>query len=291
MSSLDHVFEFNAEPKAQGTDEWYQARLGKFTASRFGDMMKRGSGYKSDSEKVNELRARVHAIETGELKKEIEDLVKEIEVKKASKLGVKRLEDKLTLLNSYSLSETKAQLKIALEDLQKSRFSDTCNSYIYEKVGEILTMSPHMISGQAIDWGNEYEEAAIIRYEELNNVKIQRVGFLAYSEMAGSSPDGLVGEDGVLEIKAPFNPKNHAQSLVTQTFYNTDHEWQVQGHLLVTGRNWCDFVTYDPRVQDEALQFNCIRVKRDEEKIEAIKDRLEEVKIKLEELMSKYELS
>ena len=215
MDEFDHLV---SQAQGQRNDEWHEERLGKFTASRFSDMMKRG-----------------------------------------------RSKDDL--------------------------FGQTCMNYIYEKLGEILTMSPHIIDGPAIQWGNEYEEAALLRYEQLKNVKVKRVGFLSYNEYAGASPDGLLGKDGILEIKAPYNPKNHAQCLVTQTYYNQDHDWQVQGNLMITDRHWCDFVTYDPRVQEEALQINCFKVERNEEKIKAIKDRLEEVKDKLTELLFKHELA
>ena len=207
-----------SEAQGQKSDEWHQERIGKFTASRFSDMMKRGR---------------------------------------------------------------------AKDDV----FGQTCMNYIYEKLGEILTMSPHIITGQAIEWGNEYEEAAVVRYEREKDVDVQRIGFLAYNEFAGGSPDGLVGKDGVIEIKCPYNPKNHAQSLVTQTYYNQDHDWQVQGNLMITDRQWCDFITYDPRVQEPSLQINCFRVDRDEEKITAIQDRLEEVKEKLTELLEQHNLA
>lgn len=164
-------------------------------------------------------------------------------------------------------------------------FGVMCMSYIYEKVAEILTMSPHIATGAAIDWGNEFEEAAIVRYQTEKNVIVKRIGFLAFKEYAGGSPDGLVGKNGIIEVKCPFNPANHAKSLITGTYYKDDHDWQVQGNLMVTGREYCDFITYDPRVQGESLQLNVFRVERNEEKIQAIISRLDEVKQKLDELM------
>jgi len=165
-------------------------------------------------------------------------------------------------------------------------FGDMCLSYIYEKVAEILTMQPHIATGQAIEWGNEFEAAAALRYEEETGDKITRIGFLSYNEFSGGSPDGLVLEDGMIEIKCPYNPANHAKSLITQTYYNADHDWQVQGNLMITNRDWCDYVTFDPRVVEEPLQYSCFRVRRDDEKIEAIKIRLQEVKEKLDSLVS-----
>lgn len=171
---------------------------------------------------------------------------------------------------------------------KSERFSQTCMNYIYEKVAEILTMSPHVVTGQAIEWGNEYEEQACHLYELQTGNTVQRVGYLACNEYSGGSPDGLVDDDGIIEIKCPFNPANHAQSLVTQTYYNQDHDWQVQGNLMITGRQWCDFITYDPRVQEESLRLNIFRVDRDEERIQMIQDRLVEVKEKLDELLNQF---
>ncbi len=170
-------------------------------------------------------------------------------------------------------------------------FGESCLSYIYSKVGEILTAQPHQVSSQATDWGNELEDQAGERYEKETGLKIIKIGFLSYNEYSGGSPDGLISTDGMIEIKCPYNPANHAKTMITGTYYNKDHDWQVQGNLMVTKRDWCDFVTFDPRVVEEPLQYNCFRVYRDVDKINAIQIRLIEVKEKLDELLKNLNLN
>jgi predicted phage-related endonuclease len=79
--------------------------------------------------------------------------------------------------------------------------------------------------------------------------------------MAGASPDGLVGDDGLIEIKCP-NTATHIETLLSQSVpgkYNT----QMQFQMACTGRQWCDFVSFDNRLPDE-LQLFVRRVPRDE---------------------------
>jgi predicted phage-related endonuclease len=82
--------------------------------------------------------------------------------------------------------------------------------------------------------------------------------------MAGASPDGLVGEDGLVEIKCP-NTATHIATLVSQTVpakYRTQMMWQ----LACTGRHWCDFASYDPRLP-ESMRLFVQRVERDDAEI------------------------
>ena len=95
--------------------------------------------------------------------------------------------------------------------------------------------------------------------------------------MFGGSADGLIEPDGILEVKCPFNPANHVKGLVTNEPYNVDHIYQVQANLLFTGRKWCDYVTYDPRVFDKEKNIKIIRIERDSEIIESIVERTSEI--------------
>jgi predicted phage-related endonuclease len=104
--------------------------------------------------------------------------------------------------------------------------------------------------------------------------------------MAGASPDGLVGEDGLLEIKCP-NTATHIETLLSQSVpgkYNT----QMQFQMACTGRQWCDFVSFDNRLPDE-LQLFVKRVPRDNEFIKQMEDEvvkfLNELDIKIAQLM------
>lgn len=150
---------------------------------------------------------------------------------------------------------------------------DTCMSYLYGIIAEILTGSQHEIFGAALDWGMEEEEQAISRYKELTGNKVRRIGFVPYEQnnLFGGSPDGLIEPNGMLEVKCPFNPANHVQTLVTKDIYNQDHLYQIQANLLFCDRDWCDYATYDPRIFDKSKNMAIIRIKRDEDIIEQIK--------------------
>lgn len=116
-----------------------------------------------------------------------------------------------------------------------------------------------------MQWGTDHEPDAALEYWLRENQPTETCGFFAHKTlMAGASPDRLVGDDGLLEIKCP-NTATHIETLRKQKVPN-QYIWQVMGQLWLTGRKWCDFVSYDPRLPDNASYF-CIRVERDEEKI------------------------
>jgi predicted phage-related endonuclease len=117
---------------------------------------------------------------------------------------------------------------------------------------------------------------------------VDEVGFVPHPSiiMAGASPDGLVGDDGLLEIKCP-NTATHIETLLSQTVpskYNT----QMQFQMACTGRSWCDFVSFDNRLPTE-LQLFVKRVPRDNMYIKLMEDEivrfLNELDIKIAQLM------
>lgn len=177
--------------------------------------------------------------------------------------------------------------------MQKGRGEDSdygtrAQAYIYEKVAEILTASPHIITSQAMEWGTDMESEAIMKYQEISGNKVKAAGFVEYVKgIAGGSPDGLVEADGMLEVKCPFNPATHVKTLLEDRITDDKHYMQVQGNLMVTERLWCDYVSYDPRVQEDALQMVIIRVERDVKVIQAIEDRIYQVWEKVQELIEK----
>ena len=87
--------------------------------------------------------------------------------------------------------------------------------------------------------------------------------------MSGASPDGLVGEDGLIEIKCP-NTATHLEFLQNQ---KPKHEYllQMQWQMACTGRQWCDFVSYDDRLP-EKLAYRCIRIPRDDKLIAELEE-------------------
>ena len=162
-------------------------------------------------------------------------------------------------------------------------------TYIYEKVGEILTQSVHSFTSQATDWGNEMEAEAIRKYQEQTGHTVTSSGYVEYIQgIAGGSPDGLIkidGIEGIIEVKCPWNPGNHVKTLLLNQVTDKNYQMQIQGYLMITDRRFCDFISYDPRVQDESLQMVIIRVERDEEMILAIENRIYKVWERIQELI------
>lgn len=138
-------------------------------------------------------------------------------------------------------------------------------NYLSELVTERLTPPPTEDDGyknSAMNWGIENEPLARLEYELLTGNTVEDAFFEKSQEIeAGASPDGYVGETGLIEIKCP-NTATHLGTLKKQevpSIYFT----QIQGQLWITGRAWCDFVSYDPRLPENARIF-IKRVERDE---------------------------
>ena len=90
-------------------------------------------------------------------------------------------------------------------------------------------------------------------------------------------------------MKCPWDGGNHIRGILTGEVYNPEYVYQMQGYLWLTGRKWCDFVTYDPDL-DEPYQLNVIRVWRDEEVIRGIVEVLGEVKRRIQGIMRSRKL-
>jgi len=196
----------------QRSDEWFEARLGKATGSRFGDIMAQTRG-KTEAAARKNYRAQL-------------------------------VSERLT--------------------------SEKESSY----------------TTAAMQWGVDNEDTARLAYELETGLTVATTGMYIHDTLAAAvSPDGLVETDGLLEIKCP-NTATHIETLkrktVPQYYY-----WQVIGQLWLTGRDWCDFVSYDPRLIENA-QMIIIRVEREEsqeyidELAEAVETFLQEVDAEVE---------
>jgi putative phage-type endonuclease len=146
----------------------------------------------------------------------------------------------------------------------KTGYSASRDNYMAQLICERLTgLKGESFTNAAMQHGTDTEPLARAAYEALQDVLVDEVGFVPHPtiEMAGASPDGLVGEDGLLEIKCP-NTATHIETLISKVVpgkYNT----QMQFQMACTGRQWCDFVSFDNRLPDE-LQLFVRRVPRDE---------------------------
>ena len=136
-------------------------------------------------------------------------------------------------------------------------------NYIAELVAARLTgIVPESFSNDAMKWGILHEPFARAKYEVLRGVMVEEVGFIDHPDvsMSGASPDGLVGVDGMLEIKCP-NTATHIEFLLTGKIPQK-YLYQIAWQLSCCDRDWCDYASYDPRLP-EKLQLKVVRVARD----------------------------
>lgn len=172
----------------QGSTEWFQARLGKVTASRLGDLMAK----------------------------------------------------------------------------TKSGYAASRKNYMMELICQKLSgeAEPSFVS-TAMQRGVDVEPIARSAYEADKSIFVVECGFYVHPSESGfgASPDGLVGNDGLLEIKCP-NTATHLDFLKTGK-PKRQYILQMHGQMLCTGRDWCDFVSYDDRLK--GLEYRCVRIERDEE--------------------------
>jgi hypothetical protein len=203
------MFEVKAE---QGTPEWFEARLGKITASRFKDVMTKGRG-------------------------------------------------------------------------KDEKWGKTALTYRNEIISEILTGEQKEISGRALEWGTENESFAIDEYEDKKDIFVEASGLILLHEFAmiGGSPDGRpLGN--CIEVKCPYNSAIHINTVLEGM--PKEHTPQVQGNINFTEADWCDFISFDPRVKGPSRLY-IERVFRDQEYIDTMFERLEEFQEEIEKTLQK----
>tara|TARA_B100000686_G_scaffold352735_1_gene455773 strand:- start:159 stop:761 length:603 start_codon:yes stop_codon:yes gene_type:complete len=156
------------------------------------------------------------------------------------------------------------------------RLTGTAEGYLYELIGEHMTGHPaDTIQSKPMAWGSKHEAEARSTYILETGKDVAEKGFHKHptEEWIGCSPDGgLIEEDGLIEIKCPWQTREHIKSVSTGKVPAIYMD-QIMGQLWVTGRSWCDFVSYDPRVQGKS-RLLVLRVDRDEECIEDLAERI-----------------
>jgi putative phage-type endonuclease len=147
----------------------------------------------------------------------------------------------------------------------KSGPSASRKNYMMQLLCERLTgRKEEGFTSAAMQRGTDMEPIARSAYEVDKGVMVQECGFVPCPliEMAGASPDGLVGSDGLVEIKVP-NTATHVDFLRTGQIDN-GYQLQMMFQMMCTGRKWCDFVSFDDRLPDP-LQYKCVRLMFNEE--------------------------
>lgn len=138
----------------------------------------------------------------------------------------------------------------------KSGYSTSRANYAAQLVAERLTGQPtECFTNAAMQWGTDHEADARRAYAFYSDADVAQCGFVDHPtiDMAGASPDGLVGEDGLVEIKCPITA-THIATLQGQSIpdkYRVQMLWQ----MACTGRSYCDFASYDPRLPENMRLF------------------------------------
>lgn len=165
-----------------------------------------------------------------------------------------------------------------------SRFADlmamTKSGPSTSRANLLTTLALERLTGQpeetfqndAMRRGTELEPLARGAYEAHTGELVEQAAFVAHVSLpfCGVSPDGLLGSDGLVEIKCPASQAKHLAALRNGA-HASEYKWQVQGQLWVSGRAWCDVVSYDPRFP-EGLQLAIVRIERDEVAIKALEE-------------------
>lgn len=157
----------------------------------------------------------------------------------------------------------------------KTGYSTSRENYMVELALERITgQRDEGYTNAAMQWGTETEPMARAAYEAHGGLLVSETGMVQHPRiaMAGASPDGLVDDCGLLEIKCP-NSATHFQTLRSKKpagKYVTQMQWQ----MACTGRAWCDFVSFDPRMP-EWLQLFVTRIERDDKLIAEMETEVE----------------
>lgn len=146
----------------------------------------------------------------------------------------------------------------------KTGYGASRGNYMAELIVERLTgASVQRYTSPEMVWGTQTEPQARDAYCFHRDADVEEVGFVPHPriDMAGASPDGYVGLRGLVEIKCPLTA-THIETLLGQAVPER-YRKQVQFQLACTGRDWCDWVSFDPRLPHE-MQLFVQRIERDE---------------------------
>jgi putative phage-type endonuclease len=159
----------------------------------------------------------------------------------------------------------------------KTGYSASRNNYMTQLVLERITQTrAESYSNAAMQWGTDQEPFALAAYEAHTGQMVEEVGFMPHPEIdaSGASPDGLVGDCGMVEIKCPSSSTTlevwltHSQggNPVDAKYYA-----QMQWQMRCADRQWCDYVVFDPRLPTKAQLFIC-RVERNADWLKTTED-------------------
>lgn len=169
----------------------------------------------------------------------------------------------------------------------KSGPSASRKNYLAQLVAERLSGNVEAgFTSAAMQWGTDNEPLARAAYEIATGNDVDQIDFIDHQkiEMSGASPDGMAGADGLVEIKCP-NTATHIEYLLSKDVPK-DYIPQMTWQIACSGRKWCDFVSYDPRMPDD-LRLFVVRFTPTKEEIADIESKVSAFLAEVQETINK----
>jgi hypothetical protein len=157
--------------------------------------------------------------------------------------------------------------KLIVEPKEKSKkISETTMTYIMEKVAEVMTgQCKQQGYAYPLVYGTEQEPIARDHFASKTGYEVQTVGFFPYTDHAGGSPDGIVNDRAILEIKCPYDSKVMLDYLMLTDQWDLkrnfrEYYWQCVNNMVFTGKEFAYFVAFDPRMTKEENKMKVIEL-------------------------------
>lgn len=192
-------------------------------------------------------------------------------------------------MTDEELAEYKAANPKSRVTTKEVPFNDTTYTYLNKKVAEMFMtdeayledVDAKQINTRAVNHGITYEAAAVQEYQKATGTDVYPAGFIplqGHEGICGGSPDGLV-EDGIIEVKCPWNTEVHQDYCLLETpeqlkELKPQYYAQIQLNILVTGSEYGDFVSYDPRIFN-STRLKVLRVPKDSEYCKTLLERVQ----------------
>jgi putative phage-type endonuclease len=188
---------------------------------------------------------------------------------------------------------TASRLWDMLRTIRNGDWAASRRNYAAQLVTERMTGKSHerFYTNEHMEWGKDAEPLAREAYSKKTGLDVVEIGLVNHPRIADAlaSPDGLIGDDGLIEIKCLL-PANHLELLLTEKV-KEQYVLQMHWQMACTGRAWCDFVSFDP-TQKENMQLFIQRLERDEKEIRHLENEVEiflnEVAATVEKLQDKF---
>ena len=179
--------------------------------------------------------------------------------------------------------------------MSEKGLTETAKTYLLEKASEYFGGEIESVSTMPLDWGRELEPVAIRFYEDATKTQVVKASFMLADENYGGSPDGLVLPKGIVEVKCPFKSANHFKhGLINspETFKKVvpNYYYQCISNMICAKAEWCDFISYDPRVNPDYQMFR-YRLHLDQDEVAFVKARVAEAVEYLQSLKSRIAAS